>query len=285
MYMTPAQAANFVPYLGRALAAAHLPTRVACCDAEGWTDGESYTQAVPGNPASARYVSLITSHGYTAPPTVPLTSERPVRESEWADFSAWDPAWDDSTNGDGFTWAQDIQTALTQANVNAFFYWWGVSASTANSGLIQVQGATINLSKRYWSFAAFGRYIRPGALAPHGGHHLGAGSWPAAVRDEAAVEAPGLDEAEAQRRGQLAGQRLPAAGRRRLDDQAVLIDQALGREGRGEARGATRRIRSSGCRSSAPRTGAPSAASSPPSPHPSCGPSGGRRPCRAGPGN
>jgi glucosylceramidase len=87
-----------------------------------------------------------------------------VWESEWADFSPWDPAWDDSTNGDGFTWAQDIQTALTQASVNAFFYWWGASASTANSGLIQVQGATVNLSRRYWSFAAFGRYIRPGAV-------------------------------------------------------------------------------------------------------------------------
>jgi glucuronoarabinoxylan endo-1,4-beta-xylanase len=164
MFMTPAQAADFIPYLGRALAAARLPTRVACCDAEGWTDGESYTQAVLGDPASARYVSLITSHGYTAPPTVPLTSERPVWESEWADFSPWDPAWDDAANGDGFTWTQDIQTALTQANVDAFFYWWGASASTANSGLIQVRGATINLSKRYWSFAAFGRYIRPGAV-------------------------------------------------------------------------------------------------------------------------
>lgn len=164
MYMTPAQAANFVPYLGRALAAAHLPTKVACCDAEGWTDGGTYASAVLGDPASARYIGLITSHGYTAPPTAPLTSERHVWESEWANFSPWDPSWDDSTAGDGFTWAQDIQTALTQADVNAFFYWWGASASTANSGLIQVQGPTINLSKRYWAFAAFGRYIRPGAV-------------------------------------------------------------------------------------------------------------------------
>jgi glucuronoarabinoxylan endo-1,4-beta-xylanase len=164
MYMTPAQAASFVPYLGRALAAAHLRTKVACCDAEGWTDGEAYTQAVLGDLASAKYVGLITSHGYTAPPTVPLTSERPVWESEWADFSTWDPAWDDASSGDGFVWAQDIQTALTQANVDAFFYWWGASASTANSGLIQVLGSTINLSKRYWAFAAFGRYIRPGAV-------------------------------------------------------------------------------------------------------------------------
>jgi glucuronoarabinoxylan endo-1,4-beta-xylanase len=163
MQMTPAQAAGFVPYLGRALAGLHLRTKVACCDAEGWTDGEAYTQAVLGDPAAARYIGLITSHGYTAPPTVPLTSARPVWESEWANFDPWDPAWDDGTQGSGFTWAQDIQTALVSANVNAFFYWWGASASTANSGLIQVVGPTINLSKRYWAFAAFGRYIRPGA--------------------------------------------------------------------------------------------------------------------------
>ena len=176
MYMTPAQAANFVPYLGRALRAARLTAKVACCDAEGWLDvpasggtpafdgGQAYTNAVLGDPAAARYVSLITAHGYTSPPSVPLTGARHVWESEWADFSAWDPAWDDGGGGDGFTWAADIQNALTQGDVSGFFYWWGASASTANSGLIQVQGSTINLSKRYWAFAAFGRFIRPGAV-------------------------------------------------------------------------------------------------------------------------
>jgi O-glycosyl hydrolase len=156
--------------LGRALAAAGLPAKVACCDAEGWLDtpgfdgAQAYTQAVLGDPASARYIGIITSHGYTSAPTVPLTSERPVWESEWADFSPWDPAWDDSTAGDGFTWARNIQQAFAGGDVDAFFYWWGASASTANSGLIQVEGSTVNLSKRYWAFAAFGRYIRPGAV-------------------------------------------------------------------------------------------------------------------------
>ena len=170
MYMTPQQAADFVPYLGRALAAQGLPTKVACCDAEGWLnstgfDGaQAYTQAVLSDPASAKYIGVITSHGYTSPPSVPLTSERPVWESEWANFDPWDADWDDGTGGDGFTWAQDIQQAFTQGDVDAFFYWWGASASTANSGLIQVEGSTINLSKRYWAFAAFGRYIRPGAV-------------------------------------------------------------------------------------------------------------------------
>jgi O-glycosyl hydrolase len=174
MYMTPAQAANFVPYLGRALQAAHLPTRVACCDAEGWLDdpaagfdgGQAYTNAVLSDPAAARYVSVITAHGYTAPPSVPLTTQRPVWESEWGDFGTWNPAWDGGTSGDGFTWAADILSAFTHGDVSAFFYWWGASASTANSGLIQVQGSAVNLSKRYWAFAAFGRFIRPGAVRP-----------------------------------------------------------------------------------------------------------------------
>ncbi len=164
MFMTPAQAADFVPYLGRALRQQHLSTKVACCDAEGWTGGAAYTKAVLGSPAAARYIGLITSHGYTAPPTVPLTGSRPVWESEWANFDPWDPAWDDGTPGSGMTWAQDIQTALTQASVDGFFYWWGASASTANSGLVQVAGSTVNLSKRYWAFAAFSRYIRSGAV-------------------------------------------------------------------------------------------------------------------------
>jgi O-glycosyl hydrolase len=164
MLMIPAQAASFVPFLGRALAAAHLPAKVACCDTEGWDDAEAYTQAVLGDPAAARYIGLITSHGYSSAPTVPLTSARHVWETEWADFGRFDPAWDDGANGDGLTWAQYIQTALTKADVNAFFYWWGAFGGKDNSGLIRLKGSTITLSKRYWAFAAFGRYIRPGAV-------------------------------------------------------------------------------------------------------------------------
>ena len=164
MQMTPAQAADFVPFLGRALQEAHLRTTVACCDAEGWGTAADYTSAVLGDPSVARWVGLITSHGYTAPPTVPLTSERHVWETEWANFNPFDATWDDGQPGDGFVWAQNIQTALTQGNASAVFYFWGASASTANSGLIQVKGPTINLSDRYWAFAAFGRYIRPGAV-------------------------------------------------------------------------------------------------------------------------
>jgi glucuronoarabinoxylan endo-1,4-beta-xylanase len=164
MQMSPAQAAGFVPFLGRALSAAHLSAKVACCDDVGWTNGAAYTRAVLGDPASARYIGLITSHGYAAAPAVPLTHARHVWESEWSDFGHFDPAWDNGAKGDGLAWAQHIQTALTKADVGAFFYWWGAAPGTDNSALIQLKGSAMHLSKRYWAFAAFGRYIRPGAV-------------------------------------------------------------------------------------------------------------------------
>lgn len=103
---------------------AGLSTKVACCDAEGWGTAADYTSAVLGDPSVARYVGLITSHGYTAPPNVPLTSDRHVWETEWANFNPFDATRDDGAPGDGFVWAQNIQTALTSANANAVFYFW-----------------------------------------------------------------------------------------------------------------------------------------------------------------
>jgi len=167
MVMTPAQTADFVKVLGPTLAAAHLRTRITCCDAEGWDLAPGYTSAIINDPVANRYVGVISSHGYTAAPTTPLAADgKPVWESEWADFNPWDPAWDDGSAASGFTWAQRIYTALTDANVSAFFYWWGVNTSYTNSGLLHLNVAsnTVDVSSRFWAFANYSRFIRPGAI-------------------------------------------------------------------------------------------------------------------------
>jgi glucuronoarabinoxylan endo-1,4-beta-xylanase len=158
------QAASFIPVLGRTLAADHLPTQIACCDGVGWATGAQEVQAILQDPAAAPYLGLATAHGYAAAPTTPLTTQRRSWESEWAVFDPWDPAWDDGTDASGMTWAQNVMTALTQGNVSAFLYWWGASASTANSGLIRLQGDSYATSGRFWALAAFSRFIRPGAV-------------------------------------------------------------------------------------------------------------------------
>ena len=179
MLMTPAQAANFVPYLGRALHKAGLQTTVACCDAEGWANStgfegaRAYTQAVLSDPQSARYIGLITGHGYTSAPMFPLTARRPVWETEWSTFQWWDPAWNDGTSASGLSWADRIYTALTAANVNAFLYWWGTTTykeNGDNEGLIVLgtpsdpTAGSYQVAARLWAFGAFSRFVRPGAV-------------------------------------------------------------------------------------------------------------------------
>jgi glucuronoarabinoxylan endo-1,4-beta-xylanase len=158
------QAADFIPFLHRALTADHLHTNIVCCDGEGWVTGGQRINDVLADPSAAKFLDVASAHGYTAPPNAPITSQRPVWESEWAVFDPWDPAWDDGSDASGMTWAQNVQTALTSGDISAFLYWWGASASTANSGLIRLVGDSYTASGRFWALAAFSRFIRPGAV-------------------------------------------------------------------------------------------------------------------------
>jgi O-glycosyl hydrolase len=92
-----------------------------------------------------------------------------VWETEWAPFGfhPFDPAWDDGSLSSGFTWAQNIYTGLTAANLGAFLYLWGASTSGLtgpNTGLVEVKGNTVATSGRLWAFASYSRFIRPGAV-------------------------------------------------------------------------------------------------------------------------
>jgi glucuronoarabinoxylan endo-1,4-beta-xylanase len=167
MVMTGPQMADFIKVLGPTFWANRLPTRIACCDAEGWDLAPDYTSAIMNDPLARFWTGLITSHGYTEAPTFPLQAgNKHVWQTEWANFATFDPAWDDGTAAAGFTWAQNIYTGLTSANVSAFLHWWGVNTSNTNSGLIHYDqtAGTLSTSKRYYAFVNYSRFIRPGAV-------------------------------------------------------------------------------------------------------------------------
>jgi O-glycosyl hydrolase len=168
MVMTPAQTVNFADVLGPTLASSELPTQLQCCDTEGWNFAANYSSAIEADPTASSYVKLFTSHGYTAGPRSPLAGwTNPVWETEWSTFQTWDPSWDDKTTASGLSWAQDIYRGLTGANLNAFFYWWGTSTPSYNGdneSLVQINGSTVVPSGRLWAFAAFSRFVRPGAI-------------------------------------------------------------------------------------------------------------------------
>jgi glucuronoarabinoxylan endo-1,4-beta-xylanase len=167
MLVNPAQAADFAKILAATVRSAGLSTKVTCCDALGWNSLPGYTSAVLGDSAAASAVGLFTSHGYSAGPnSVINTGGKPVWQSEWSNGQGtFNVAWDDNSAESGFRWAQNIHTGLTAANLNAFLYWWGISNSTSSNGaLIQLNGTTLNPSKRYAAFVNYSKFIRPGAV-------------------------------------------------------------------------------------------------------------------------
>ncbi len=172
MSMSPAQTANFMQVLGATLARSGLSTRAECCATISWKYAQQYAAAIETDKAANTATELFTSHGYFAAPDSPLRGwSKPVWQTEWAPFgfAPWDPAWDDGSLSSGFTWAQNIHTGLTAANLGAFLYLWGANTSTTamtgpNTGLVEVSGNTVAASGRLWAFANYSRFIRPGAV-------------------------------------------------------------------------------------------------------------------------
>jgi O-glycosyl hydrolase len=170
MIMSPAQSANVMETLGATLARSGLPTRAECCASISWTYAQQFAAAIETDKAANRATALFTSHGYYAAPGSPLKGWRkPAWETEWAPFGfqAWDPAWDDGSPSSGFTWARNIYTGLTAANLDAFLYLWGADTTGLtgpNTGLVGVEGNTVATSGRLWAFASYSRFVRPGAV-------------------------------------------------------------------------------------------------------------------------
>jgi O-glycosyl hydrolase len=170
MIMSPAQTANLMEILGATLARSGLSTHAECCASIGWNYAQQFAAVIETDKAANTATALFTSHGYFVAPDSPLKGwSKPVWETEWAPFGfqPWDPAWDDGSLSSGFTWAQNIYTGLTAANLDAFLYLWGASTSGLtgpNTGLVEVKGNTVAASGRLWAFASYSRFIRPGAV-------------------------------------------------------------------------------------------------------------------------
>ncbi|KAI0520721.1 glycoside hydrolase family 30 protein [Xylaria bambusicola] len=157
------QAADFIKILGPTLQKANLTVGITCCDAEGWNS----QVGMLGQLASVdQYISTITAHSYTSSPGSPMNTRHRVWQTEAADLNGnWQGAFYSSGGaGEGMTWANNIHTAVANANASAYLYWIGAQTGTTNSKLIRIDGNTVTPSKRLWAFAQFSRYARPGAV-------------------------------------------------------------------------------------------------------------------------
>jgi glucuronoarabinoxylan endo-1,4-beta-xylanase len=161
MRFTPAQAVEFVKVIGPIAKKAGL--RLSCCDHTGWDGQKEYTQAIEADPQAARWVTTITGHAYSSPVTSPQPTRRRTWMSEWGPGgSTWNENWDDGTEYSGFAVAENIHRTMTDGRASAYLYWLGASVG-ATRALIQLDGDAYHVSKRFWAFAAYSRFIRPGA--------------------------------------------------------------------------------------------------------------------------
>jgi O-glycosyl hydrolase len=159
------QAADAIKIITPTFKAAGLTTKITCCDGSGY-----YAQQALMSGLSTVYSFLdtVVVHPYSSALSGVLTNQKPIWQGEYSDQkSPWDPLWFNTTSGgskgDGLTWATNIQSAFTKANVTAYLYWIGAEYGNLNTMLVRLNGADVTIPKRYWAFAQFSRFVRPGA--------------------------------------------------------------------------------------------------------------------------
>ncbi|KAJ5109431.1 hypothetical protein N7456_006106 [Penicillium angulare] len=161
------QAADVIRVLAKTIKKSGLDLKITCCDGIGWDDQEAMMAGLEAGPDPAiNYLDTVTGHGYDSAPTYPLSTKKKTWLTEWADLSGgYTPYtfYENGGVGEGMTWANHIQVAMRDAGTSAFLYWIGAENSTTNSALINLLVDEVVPSKRFWAFAQFSKFVRPGA--------------------------------------------------------------------------------------------------------------------------
>ncbi|KAK0714740.1 glycoside hydrolase superfamily [Lasiosphaeris hirsuta] len=166
MRSSGAQAADFIKILRPTLDKNNLTSIIInCCDTMGW----SVMNTMLGQMRSVEsMLGTATGHSYTSTATSTLSTKLKSWMTEAGDNEgAWTSAWySNGGAGEGMTWANNIYTAVTSANVSAYLYWIGAQdrSSNTNSKLIRVVNKAVEPSKRLWAMGNWSRFVRPGAV-------------------------------------------------------------------------------------------------------------------------
>jgi glucuronoarabinoxylan endo-1,4-beta-xylanase len=159
---TGAQVHDFVTNLSAALAAKGVgSTRIIVPESEDWSGDTALWMPTLNDPNTASVVSIVANHDYvldngvgdqTAPAALNV-SGKALWETEVALLSG-----SDSSIANGVYYAQRIYEYMTQANANAYHYWWLVSGAAGNEGLLDNSAA---VTKRLFTFGQYSRFVRP----------------------------------------------------------------------------------------------------------------------------
>jgi glucuronoarabinoxylan endo-1,4-beta-xylanase len=159
---TGAQFHDFVTNLYSALAAQGLSsTKIIIPESESWSSDTALYTPTLSDPNAAADVDIIANHDYVmdnsigdqTTPAALSTSGKALWETEVALLSG-----SDSSIANGVYYAQRIYLYMTQAQANAYHYWWLVASGQGNEGLLDTSAAP---TKRLFTFGQYSRFVRP----------------------------------------------------------------------------------------------------------------------------
>ena len=159
---TGAQIHDFVTNLFSALAAKGVgSTKIIVPESESWSGDTALYTPTLNDPNTAADVSIIANHDYVAnnavgdqtTPAALNVGGKALWETEVALLSG-----SDSSIANGVYYAQRIYLYMTQAQANAYHYWWLVASGSGNEGLLDTSAAP---TKRLFTFGQYSRFVRP----------------------------------------------------------------------------------------------------------------------------
>jgi glucuronoarabinoxylan endo-1,4-beta-xylanase len=160
---TAAQIHDFVTNLSPTLATKGASsTKIIVPESQVWSGNTALYLPTLNDPKTAADVGIIANHDYvpnnnvgdqTAPAALAVFGKT-LWETEVAILTG-----SDSSIANGVYYAQRIYAYLTQAQANAYHYWWLVALNTGdNEGLLDTSAG---VTKRLFAFGQYSRFVRP----------------------------------------------------------------------------------------------------------------------------
>ena len=157
---TAQQIHDFTTNLYNALVASNLTsTKIMLPESQNWQDYSNLTVTAMNDANVAADVGIVAVHNYDGnygPASLAKNSYgKALWETEVSLLSG-----SDSSIANGVYYAQRIFQFMTQAQVNAWHYWWLIasSTSTGNQGLLDNNAA---ITKRLFTVGNYSRFVRP----------------------------------------------------------------------------------------------------------------------------
>lgn len=154
------QIQNFVAnYLAPTFARDNVSAKVMITEQTHWGEDMALSSLNDSNTASK--VDIVAAHYYGSSP-VALTTAKSKNKRIWQ-TEASNLNTDDPSIDDGINWAWDIHDLMTQADANAWLFWWlAINGDSSGQMLIHINGSSYSVPKRFYTLGNYSKFVWPG---------------------------------------------------------------------------------------------------------------------------